>query len=372
MKKSLGRIFLVILFLLNINIFASTYEWSAVADKKSAFVDEAIYLEYTCKFSDGGELYSIEFNPVVEDENYSIKLLSETEAIVDGKRVNSYEFVAFVKKAKKIDFKFNATMKLTTRESVENTVIGRDNMKKEYFTFESVKQKVLTVDVLDAKSALVGDFTIDAKYNQNTIKAHEPFHFDVSIKGVGNFQDFKPIELKIDGVKIVSEKPNAKISLTKNGYRGTYTQKFVFIAEKDFVIPTISVEYFELSSKSIKKLEVKQIEVKVGGGYAKNELLDLDKTSVLEFKKEYLYFLLSFIAGFLVSKIKFRRKKSISTASQKLKKEIANAKTIDEVIFILALQNKKEFDDIVKKIEKNEFASPRQIKKELLAFITGN
>lgn len=370
MKKSLGRIFLIILFFLHFDIFASTYEWSAVANKKSAFVNEAIHLEYICKFSDRGELYSIEFNPVIEDENYSIRLLSETEAIVDGKRVNSYEFVAFVKKAKKIDFKFNAIMKLTTRESVENTVIGRDNMKKEYFTLENVKQKVLTVDVLDAKSALVGNFAIDAKYSQNIVKAHEPFHFDLSIKGVGNFQDFRPISLKIDGVKIVSEKPSAKIILTKDGYSGTYIQKFAFIGERDFIIPAISMEYFELSSKSVKKLEVKRVEVKVSGGYAKNELLDLDKTNVLKFKEEYLYYLLSFIAGFFISKIKFRRKKKIPTTNEKFKKEIANAKTADEIIFILALQNKKEFDGMVRKIEKNEFASLKEIKKDLLQLIS--
>lgn len=370
MKKNLGRIFLVILFFLHVDIFASTYEWSAVANKKSAFVNEAIHLKYICEFSDRGELYFIEFNPITENENYSIKLLSEAQAIVDGKRVNSYEFVAFVKKAKKIDFKFDVMMKLTTRKSIENTVIGRDNMKKEYFTFENIKQKVLTVDVLDAKSDLVGNFTLETKYNQNIVKAHEPFHFDLSIKGVGNFQDFIPISVKIDGVKIVSEKPSVKSVLTKDGYSGTYRQKFALIGERDFVIPAISIEYFELSSKSVKKLEAKQVEVKVSGGYKKNELLDSNELSILKFKKEYLYFSLSFVAGFLISKIKFRRKKKISTTREKLKKDITSAKTVDEIMFILALQNKKEFSEIVRNIENSDTVSLKKIKKSLLQLIS--
>ncbi|MDD5158198.1 hypothetical protein [Sulfurimonas sp.] len=369
MKKSLGRFFLVIFFVLNINIFASTYEWSAVANKKSAFVNEAIHLEYICKFSDRGELYFISFNPITENKDYSIKLLSETERIVDGKRVNSYEFVAFVKKAKKIDFKFDAMMKLTTRKSIENTVIGRDNMKKEYFTFENIKQKTLTVDVLDAKSDLVGNFTLETKYNQNIVKAHEPFHFDLNINGVGNFQDFKPIVLKMDNIKIVSEKPDVKTILTKDGYSGVYIQKFVFIGDKDFIIPAINIDYFELSSRSVKKLEAKQVEVKVGGGYKKSELLDLNEVSVLKFKKESLYFLLSFVAGFLVSKIKIERKNKILTISEKLKKDIAAAKTVDEIMFILALQNKKEFSEVVRSIENSDIVSLKKIKKNLFQLI---
>lgn len=370
MKKNLGRIFLVILFFLHIDIFASTYKWSAVADKKSAFVNEAIHLKYICEFSDRGELYFIEFNPIAENENYSIKLLSEAQAIVDGKRVNSYEFVAFIKKAKKIDFKFDAMMKLTTRKSIENTVIGRDNMKKEYFTYENIKQEVLSVDVLDAKSSLVGNFTLEAKHNQDVVKAHEPFHFDLNIRGVGNFQDFRPIVLKIDGVKIVSEKPSTKTILTKDGYSGTYQQKFAFIGERDFTVPAIGVDYFDLSSKSVKKLEAKQVEVKIGGGYTKNELLDSNEASTIKFKKEYLYLLLSFIAGFLVSKIKFKRKKKISGANEKLKKDITNAKTVDEIMFILALQNRKEFSEIVRKIESGDTISLKKIKKGLLQLIS--
>ncbi len=86
MRKNLGRFFIIFLLLFSSNVFASTYAWSASVDKKSAYVNEAIFLKYMCSFSDRSELYSIDFNPVGEHENYTIKPLREQESIVDGKR----------------------------------------------------------------------------------------------------------------------------------------------------------------------------------------------------------------------------------------------------------------------------------------------
>ena len=73
MKRSLGSSLSIFLLFFTLNLSASTYEWSATANKKSAFVNEAILLKYVCKFSDRSELYTIDFNPVGENENYRIK-----------------------------------------------------------------------------------------------------------------------------------------------------------------------------------------------------------------------------------------------------------------------------------------------------------
>ena len=61
MKNSLGKIFLALFILLHVELFATTYEWSATTNKKSAYVGEAIYLKYTCTYSDRAELYTIDF-----------------------------------------------------------------------------------------------------------------------------------------------------------------------------------------------------------------------------------------------------------------------------------------------------------------------
>ena len=97
MKKNLGRIalFLVLVF---IGLDASDeYEWSASIDKKEMYINEAVHLHYSCKFNTKDELHVIEFNPVGKYKDYDIYLLSESEKIEDGKRINDFEFVAFLK-----------------------------------------------------------------------------------------------------------------------------------------------------------------------------------------------------------------------------------------------------------------------------------
>ena len=42
MKNNLGRVFLIILIFLNLNLAASTYKWSVQADKTEAMTNEAI------------------------------------------------------------------------------------------------------------------------------------------------------------------------------------------------------------------------------------------------------------------------------------------------------------------------------------------
>ncbi len=86
MKNSLGRAFLILLTLLHVEIFASTYEWSVKANKTTAYVNEAIHLTYTCKFSDRGELYTIDFNAVGVDYSSNFNYYTDPS----GKLVLTY------------------------------------------------------------------------------------------------------------------------------------------------------------------------------------------------------------------------------------------------------------------------------------------
>jgi len=142
MKKNLGRVFFLLMLFVSAELFATTYEWSAQIQKQKAYVNEPIYVHYTCAFSDRAELYSIEFNPSGEHEKFRVKSLHVNESIVDGKKVSSYEFLLFAKDGGEIEIAFEALMKLTSRESIEEMVIGRDNVKKEDTKKTVVKQEV--------------------------------------------------------------------------------------------------------------------------------------------------------------------------------------------------------------------------------------
>lgn len=365
MRKNLGKALLIIITILSTQLFASTYEWNAAANKSSAMTNEAIYLKYSCEFSDRGELYSIDFNPVVENETYSIKLLSESEKIVDNRRVNTYEFVAFVKVHGEMAFEFDTLMKKTTQESIENTVLGRDNVENEEFSKITIKQKKVLVDVVESRTELVGKFNLEIKKDDFSVKAYEPYHMRVTISGLGNFSTLKDIVYKIDGVKVFSSKPINETKLTKDGYEGSWSQDFAFVAQKNFFIPETKIEYFDLEKSKYKEMLIPSINIEVSQAFEKEELLDKEEEAY-RFDYDYIYFCLTFIAGFLAAKIKFKVSEVKKRKNYAFRKKVKEATSLEELAIILIMEDSDKYRGMILSIETKENASLRDVKKELL------
>lgn len=366
MKNNLGKLFVIFLALLHVELFASSYEWSAKASKNNAYVNEAIYLSYTCIYSDRAELYSIEFNPVGEYEDYDIKLLTENTKVKNGKKINHYEFIAFLKKDGDVKFDFTALIKKTNEDSIKNTVLGRDNAFYEEFTKVKVKQKTLHVEVKKVDAEIVGQLSMKVTQDALHVKAFTPFHMQVSLEGIANLQIIKPIKFKIDGVKIFTSKILQNIKLTKDGYSGTLKQKFAFVSDKEFIIPDIKIKYFDLNSKSIKFLSAKALHVKIDKGYEKAKLLDDVKPKSFKVNYEYFYYVLFFILGFLLSKIGFKKHIKKMSKDEELLYKIKKSKNMDEVIIILLLSDEDKYRTLIKRIENKELNSTKEVKKELL------
>ncbi|EDZ61601.1 hypothetical protein SMGD1_2146 [Sulfurimonas gotlandica GD1] len=365
MRSNLGRIFLIILIFLSLNAFASTYKWSVKSDKAEAMTNEAIYLKYVCEYSDAAGLYVIEFNPVVDNEKYSIELLSESENITDGKKINVFEFIAFVKVPGEMSFIFDTRMKKTNKDSIQNTVLGRDNADYEEFSTRFIRQEAIVVNVKQSSSDLVGEFVLNAKKDKEQLKAFEPYHLEISIAGSGDFKLIKPILFEIDGVKIFSQKVIQDVKLTKNGYQGSWSQKFAFVGEKDFTIPKLSIEYFDIKEKKAKELIVEETQIKITKAYKKEELLDVEQKS-FEFSYNFIYYILTFIAGFLFAKINFKRVKKLNFADSSFLAKVDNAKSFDELMIILALKDARKYESFIRKVETKEIKSLKEAKKALI------
>lgn len=368
MKNSLGSLVLLSLIFLHVELFASTYEWSVSANKKEAYVGEAIHLKYRCSFSDRGELYSIDFKPVGEYDKYTIKLLTEETKLVNGQKVNSYEFVAFAKKAGKIEFAFDAIMKKTNDDSIKNTVLGRDNAFYEEFTATKIKQKTIHIDVIKPSNSLVGDLRVEVKKDKLDIKAYQPYHMQIIFKGNADYEAIKPIEFKIEGVKVFTGKMIKNVELTSSGFEGTWSQKFAFVGTNSFEIPKIEIEYFNLKSKSKETLLVDASIVEVAKGYAKAELLD-EVEDGFKINYEYLYYLLFFVTGFLAGKIKFKKEKELDAKSEEFIDKVNGTQSINQLVVILAMQDKKKFEDIISDIESKQVTSLSKAKKEIVDLI---
>ena len=365
------KILSMLLFLSCLNLSASEYVWKVSTSKKEAYVDEAIHLKYVCKFNDRAELYTIEFNPETENELYTLKLYTEDIRLVNGKKINTYEYIAFVKKPMVIDFSFEALMKKTNRDSIENTVLGRDNIDYEEFIRTKVKQESIKVNIKDTNTNISGSFSVDITSDALEINAFEPFHLDVEISGEGHFDAFQAIGFNIENVKIFAQKPIKNIDLGKKGYKGTWNQKFAFVSSEDFTIPARNIEYFDIASHEIKNLHMKAINVKVKKAYKKSELLDeYEESYSFDFNREYIYFLLIFLSGYLLAKVKFKIKTK-DTKNTQLRDKIQNAKSLNELSMLLILNNQRKFHDILTRIDTNEITSLNVAKNKAIKLLDG-
>ena len=361
MKKNLGKIIILLLLVLHVELFASTYEWTANANKIKAYVNEPIHLKYTCSFDDRGELYTIDFDPAGHFKKYSVITLTENEMILDGKRINNYEFIVFTKEAGEISFEFPMLMKKTSLESIVELTGGRDNdREKEQFFITKLKQKPLHVEILETSSKLVGDFELSIKKDDFKVKSFEPYHMEVIIKGNGNFDDIKPIVFKIPNVKIFVSEIIKKIKLTKDGYAGVWSQKFAFVSDKGFNIPELDIEYFSLKQQAKKALHVEGLHIEVSKGYEKKELLD-EVDEDLKINYEYIYYLLFFVAGFLVSKVKFKNTAKVDIKEQEFKQKLHKCKNMDEIMFLLLVTDRNKYKNIIKRIENKEYKSVKSV-----------
>ena len=363
MKKNLGSLTALFLLLFVNTLNASSYEWRVGSNKNEAYVNEAIYLQYACVYSDQAGLYVIEFNPTVDNENYRIDILREDEKIVDGKKINEYEFVLRVKKAGEFSLSLDTLMKKTNKDSIENSVLGRDNANYEEFSLYPLKQKELRINVLPAKSKIIGEFVLNVTQSKSVVDAYEPFHLTLEVDGVGDFGVFEDIKYEIEGVKVFSEPAIKALTLTKDGEKGSWKKKFAFVSDKDFVVEAFNLEYFDLISKEVKTLQQKRIEVKVREAtFTKEELLD-EKENEFEFSYEYIYYVLTFLAGFLVAKIKFRQTPQEISKDKEFCQKVKKARSLEELAVLLALKNAREHKELISEIESKELTSLSRAKK---------
>lgn len=364
MKRNLGSVFITIFILFTTNIFASKYTWNASVNKKTAHINEAIHLVYKCQFEDRAELSIIDFNPVGTYENYDVELLKKYDKYKDGKRISFYEFIVFAKKEGVLEFEFDTVMKTTTQDSINNTVLGRDNADYEQFSKTKIKQKKLSVEILSInekiKDNLIGDFNLNIKLDKTQKSAYEPYHLEIAIDGYGSLDLIKPIEFSIEGVKVFSQKPILEINLNEKGRHGIWIQKFAFTSDKSFSVPALNIKYFDLNSQNVKTLHMEKIDVDVKqSSFTKDELLDKEEKS-FEFDIEYIYYILSFISGFLVAKIKINKKATVNKGS--FHHKVQSVQSLEELMILLALEDTQKYKHIIEGIESKKITSLKKAK----------
>lgn len=256
MKRNRGRGLVWLAWLLPLWLQAQApYAWSVVQSKTSAALHEAVVVEYTCRFDGEAYEYIIVFNPPPETEAYRLVVQGTREQIVGGKRVNTYRYVVFPKQAGMLTLAFDASMERTTKASIENTVMGRDNVQKIDYTAQKAALPPVTVAVAPQETPYAGQMRLRVDVDKTEADPYVPVQVRIRLEGHGNLDVFKPFALEIPGARVFTDGPERKLQLDDNGYEGTIDQQFAVVSDRNFTVPALRLRYFDTGLGAVKMLE---------------------------------------------------------------------------------------------------------------------
>ena len=369
MKKILGSLLLLCLSL----SAKSEYEWDVNLEKQDLYLHQASVLSMQCKFSKEGKNDDVEFSPPTNTP-FSFELLSQKRHFDGELQTLSYKYLVFAKEEGSYEIVLKPVMLFTTQSAIDNVIEGRDNVNDLEVQREEVRIKPIKVTVSKTNSTLTGRLSLKTELDLSEVSAYEPVHLEIFLKGEGNLQDLRPLDFEIDGVDVFTDKVEANLELGENGYKGEWIQRFAFVGKKDFVIPSVSFQYFDLKDKKQKTLKTQAFKIKIKEeGIKREDLIDeFDlPTNKIDFSSylEYIYYVLIFLAGFIIAKLV--RLPSRQTPRFKKGEKIKKAKNTKALLEVLVSCDSglfsQEIDELEEAVYKKQGLSLSKLKTRALS-----
>jgi len=242
---------------------------------------------------------------------------------------------------------------------------------------------MFNVKALPKNLSLIGDFKLKSTLNKTQLKQNEALSYKIVMEGFGNLEDLQDIKLDIKNTTIYENKALHTKELKEGKYYRTYSKTFSILANKDFIIPSYELKYFNQKNNTIEIIKSKEYSIKV----KENKLIKDNKlekkimaTSLISTSKikqknnRYLFYVLFFFLGvfltllFIVFYRLFKKKKTIETS---LYKKIKSASSKNVLLNILAAYITKDpaLDEKIYELEKGEAGEFFHKKKEILVLI---
>ncbi len=367
MRQNLGRIMVLWLACTALG-WGATYQWKVLESPQSLRVGQSGLVRYECTFSGSAVEYSIKLK-VEDTPMYRTTILAEHDQIVKGKRIETFDVLITPKISGSINISMGAIVRFTTLDAIENTVLGRDNVGKDDIVEEAVTLPTIRLNGTENTAALTGNITLEARVDHMSVRAHEPLHLSLFVRGSGNLDKFVPYELNISGVRVFAEPPQKLISPSSQGYTGEIRQEFALVAEKSYVIAPMSLSLFDTAKNQIKILKTAPIQIEVSEGYEPSTLLDPPDLSDTATLKRYTLYTSLVMVGIVLGE-GFRRLWKFRPR-RKTKYFWESAKTSKELVQILSLSGEKRYDAIIRLLE-TENMSLSEAKKKLSTLTSAN
>lgn len=367
MKQSLGRVFLLcVLMVASVN--AVQYSWSVLKAPKELHVGEGAIVRYQCRFDSSAGDYTVVFKPR-DSQVYRASMVTQDDHVVGGKRRLQFDVLITPITAGDMTVDLDAMIRHTTFASIEDASIGRDNVRKYDFNDEKAILPTVKITSLANKADLSGEITLQVSVDKVKVRAHEPVHLSLYVRGHGNLDQFIPYDLNISGVKDFSEPPYKELTLNEDGYEGEIRQEFALVAEKSFMIPPFSLSVFDTKSHTNKVFRSQGIAIEVEKGYVADNLLDAPDLSDKNAWKRYGLYAFFLLLGVVLTEA--ARWLWMHRPRRKIKMFWDSASTEKELSVLLSLRADVRYEDVIQMLDKG-FVTLDEAKKKLRSFTRDN
>ena len=222
----------------------------------------------------------------------------------------------------------------------------------------------IKVNPLPDSLRVFGILNIQATIEKTQVEPGDAVNLVVSIHGKGNFEDIEKFDLDIENVTIYTDEPEFS--------HNQWQQKFALVAEQDFVIPSLTLDYFDKTLQDKKRIITKPISVQINtqkpvliaSQKVDQKLLHISRNTSTNNLK-YYYLLLGIFIGALVTALVVLFKNKTPNKDRNLINQIKLARG-DKALFDLLLPlNMAELESVLQMLEANIYKnSQHKIRKK--------
>ena len=377
MKKSLGRIIILFLLLINCTYATELAKYKLYANKTSAYTKEAVIITFKTEQKDYTDnmMFSLKAEP---NSDYKIILLNKE---VDDKRKHhasaTFSYLLFGLREKEISVHFDFIIRTASDAAVTHSFVDDHDdsiATQTHDTHITVKPLKLLIKKLAHTVDLVGDFTLDTKMSEKNINQYESVNIVYTLQGKGyEEQTFQPIS-SIYGVTIFSEVNDLSKKNTKKGYAIKREYIYAMSAKSDFIIPELELKAYSPTQEKYYTLKSPKQTIHVNA-IKTAKLLDneeypiQDRAIDIESIKNYFIYLMIFLSGYITAKIQIPLlRKRRESKEYNLFKQASTPKAL--LFTIITLDKEHIFTKEVQLLEdilyKNIEHNFKSIKKKLL------
>ena len=247
MKKSPGKILVLLMLLFSGSFAAPLADYSLKADKREVFEREAVVVTFTARQLDHTDNMMFLLKPRTSSD-YKIVLLNK--AIDDKKYHDSktvFTYVLFPLHPGTIRVGFDFTVQTASDKAIAQSYVDdHDDSIAIQTTNTRVDVPPLSIRVkaFDRNVDLVGDFRLEEKINKTQISRYESVSLVYTLSGTGyGDASVQPLH-SLEGVTMFAETSDVYSRITKGGYAVKRRYIYALSAKKDFTVPAVSLQAY--------------------------------------------------------------------------------------------------------------------------------